>query len=175
MVQSKGGSSRGSSSREFGITFEIEPPAAVRPGTPFTLPVVVAVRPVGNQVNPAVQQMVAHASLRSETGAAAATGLAGTLTSSVRSRNGNTTSGFAKFSPLSIAQPGRYRIRVILGAASQSGVTTKEYVDSGVIDVHAGAEAVQRPTPLQISKLQAMTAENIDITPADIAAWQRAA
>ncbi|KAH1492697.1 hypothetical protein LV164_001636 [Aspergillus fumigatus] len=175
MVQSKGGSSRGSSSREFGITFEIEPPAAVRPGTPFTLPVIVAVRPVGNLVNPAVQHMVAHASLRSETGTAAATGLAGTLTSSVRSRNGNTTSGFAKFSPLSIAQPGRYRIRVILGAASHSGVTIKEYVDSGVIHVHAGAEAVQRPTDLQISKLQAMTAENIDITPADIAAWQRPA
>lgn len=90
--------------------------------------------------------MVAHASLRSETGTAAATGLAGTLTSSVRSRNGNTTSGFAKFSPLSIAQPGRYRIRVILGAASHSGVTIKEYVDSGVIHVQAGAEAVQRPS-----------------------------
>ncbi|RHZ72809.1 hypothetical protein CDV55_108706 [Aspergillus turcosus] len=175
MVQNNGANGGGSSSREFGITFEIEPPTAVRPGTPFTLPVVVAVRPVGNPVDPAVQQMVAHASLRSETGAAAATGLAGTLTSSVRSRHGNTTSGFAKFSPLSIAQPGRYRIRVMLGAASHSGVTTKEYVDSGVIHVHAGAAAAQRPTPLQISKLQSMTAENIDITPADIAAWQRAA
>ncbi|RHZ45349.1 uncharacterized protein CDV56_103369 [Aspergillus thermomutatus] len=175
MVQSNAGNAGGSSSREFGITFEIEPPTAVRPGTPFTLPVVVAVRPAGNPGNQAVQHMVAHASLRSETGAVAATGLTGTLTSSVRSRNGNTTSGFAKFSPLSIARPGRYRIRVILGAASHSGVTTKEYVDSGVIHVHAGAEAVQHPTPLQISKLQSLTAENIDITPADIAAWQRAA
>jgi hypothetical protein len=146
MVQDKGANGGGSSSREFGSTFEIEPPTAVRPGTPFTLPVVVAVRPVGSPVNPEVQQMVAHASLRSETGAAAATGLAGTLTSSVRSRNGNTTSGFAKFSPLSIAQPGRYRIRVMLGAASHSGVTTKEYVDSGVIHVHSGAAAVQRPS-----------------------------
>ncbi|GFF58235.1 hypothetical protein IFM46972_11039 [Aspergillus udagawae] len=174
MVQSEGGCSQGSSTGEFSITFEIEPPAAVRPGTPFTLPVVVAVRPVG-KVNPAVQHMVAYASLRSETGAATATRPLGTLTSSVRNRNGNTTSGFAKFSPMSVVQPGRYRIRVILGAASHSGVTTKEYVDSGVIHVHAGAEAVQRPTPLQLSKLQAMTTENIDITPADIAAWQRGA
>jgi hypothetical protein len=90
--------------------------------------------------------MVAYASLRSESGAVAATGLLGTLTSSVRNRNRNTTSGFAKFSPMSVVQPGRYRIRVILGAASHSGVTTKEYVNWGAIHVHAGAEAVQRPS-----------------------------
>jgi hypothetical protein len=33
-----------------------------------------------------------------------------------------------------------------LCAASHSGVTTKEYVDSGGIHVHAGAEAVQFPS-----------------------------
>jgi hypothetical protein len=33
-----------------------------------------------------------------------------------------------------------------LCAASYSGVTTKEYVDPGGIPVHAGAEALQRPS-----------------------------
>ncbi|KAF9887900.1 hypothetical protein FE257_009422 [Aspergillus nanangensis] len=162
-----------SSSREYGITFELAPPIAVRPGTRFTLPVIVAVRPVGNTTG-AVQQLVMNASLRNEAGTAPAAGLTGTLTSSVRSRNGNTTSGYARFSPLSIAAPGRYRIRIMLGAASAGGVTTRAYVDSGVIHVHAGAAPGQRPTPAQVTKLQGLVAENIDITAADIAAWQRA-
>ncbi|EAW14335.1 uncharacterized protein ACLA_073700 [Aspergillus clavatus NRRL 1] len=150
MVSHSAGSSPGSASREYGITFEIEPPAAVRPGTPFTLPVVVAVRPVGSPSDRSVQHLVAHVSLRTEAGTSVASGLAGTLTSSVRSRRGNATSGYAHFRPLSIGQPGRYRIRVMLGAASHSGVTTKEYVDSAVIHVHEGAEAVQCPRPYRI-------------------------
>lgn len=32
----------------------------------------------------------------------------------------------------------------MLGAASNGGVTTKEYVDSGVVHVHSEAEGVQR-------------------------------
>ncbi|OJJ31552.1 hypothetical protein ASPWEDRAFT_54681 [Aspergillus wentii DTO 134E9] len=170
MVQGNS-SATGSSSREYGITFEISPPAAVRPGVPFTIPVVVAVRPVGNPGG-SVQQLVMNASLRNEAGTSAASGLAGNLTSSVRSRSGNTTSGYARFGPLTIGQPGKYRLRIMLGAASVGGVTTKDYVESGVIHVHGAAEASQRPTAAQISKLQALTAENIDISAADIAAWQ---
>ena len=137
-----GRNATGSSSREYGLIFEIPPPSAVRPGTPFTLPVVVAVRPTAN---PSAQQLVANVSLRTESGANAP-GIGGTLTSSVRSRNGNMTSGYAKFSPLTITQPGRYKIRVMLGAASQCGVTTKEFVESEVIHVHGGAAATQRPS-----------------------------
>lgn len=133
----------GSNGCEFSLSFEISPPQAVRPGVPFTIPVIVSVRPLSNQGSSHVQ-LVAHASLRNEN-LTAATGLTGTLTSSVRSRDGNTTSGYARLSPLCIAQPGRYRLRVMLGAASYNGVTTKEYVDSGVIHVHSGAPAVQRP------------------------------
>ena len=137
-----GSNATGSSSREYGLIFEIPPPSAVRPGTPFTLPVVVAVRPTAN---PSAQQLVANVSLRTESGARAP-GIGGNLTSSIRSRNGNMTSGYAKFSSLTIAQPGRYKIRVMLGAASQCGVTTKEFVESDVIHVHGGAAATQRPS-----------------------------
>jgi hypothetical protein len=86
----------------------------------------------------------------------------------------------------------------MLGAASASGLTTRNYVDSGVIDVHAGSPAVQRPSeytnsyttrhtlleisliadfrkaPTQINKLQSLIPENIDISAADIATWQQA-
>ncbi|OJJ85329.1 uncharacterized protein ASPGLDRAFT_25145 [Aspergillus glaucus CBS 516.65] len=162
----------GSSSHEYGMTFEITPPTAVRPGAPFTLPVIVAIRS-GNPGN-GTEQLAANVSLKSESGATV-TGLGGPLTSSVRSRNGNTTSGYAKFSPLTISQqPGRYKLRVMLGAASQNGVMAKEFIDSGVITVDGGASASQRPTAAQVSKLRSLTAENIEITDAEIAAWQQA-
>ncbi|KAF7595374.1 hypothetical protein BBP40_006367 [Aspergillus hancockii] len=174
MVQGTPGAEPGSSSREYSITFECAPPAAVRPGVPFTLPVIVAVCAVGTPRDSSVQHLVVNVSLRNEAGNAPCPGLAGTLTSSVRSRLGNTTSGYGKFNRLTIAQPGRYRLRVMLGAASASGVTTRDYVDSGVIDVHAGAPAAQRPTPTQVTKLRSLIPENLDISAADIAAWQQA-
>ncbi|ODM21162.1 hypothetical protein SI65_04215 [Aspergillus cristatus] len=161
----------GCSSREYSMTFEISPPTAVRPGVPFTLPVIVAIRS-GNPGN-GTDQLAANVFLKSESGASVSA-LGGPLTSSVRSRNGNTTSGYARFSPLTISQPGRYRLRVILGAASQCGVMTKEYINSGVITVDAGAPASQRPTAAQVSKLRSLITENIDITGAEIAAWQQA-
>ncbi|KKK14426.1 hypothetical protein ARAM_007776, partial [Aspergillus rambellii] len=145
MVQGSAVTDGGSSSREYGITFEITPPVAVRPGVPFTLPVVVAVRPVGSTRNSSVQQLVANVSLRDETGTRPLTGLTGTVTSSVRSRSGNTTSGYARFGPLTIGAPGKYKLRVMLGAASYNGVTTREFLESAVIHVHAGAAASQNP------------------------------
>lgn len=144
MVQRIAGSV-GSSSREYGVTCVVGPPGSVRPGVPFTLPVVVAIRSMGSSGSSSVQQLVASVSLRTEAGASAS-GLGGTLTSSVRSQNGNTTPGYAKFSPLAISRPGRYRLRVMLSAASQSGVTTKEYVDTNVIEVDGGAPAAQKPS-----------------------------
>ena len=130
--------------REFSLSFEITPPTAVRPGIPFTIPVVIAVNPVGTPAQN-VQHLVVSASLRDESGSGAATGLSGSLTASVRSRSDNAMSGYAKFSPLTISQPGKFRLRVMLSAASYGGVITKEYVDSTVIHVHAGA-AAQRPS-----------------------------
>lgn len=79
----------------------------------------------------------------------------------------------------------------MLGAASQNGVMTKEFIDSGVITVDGGAPASQRPSmwyslfasnfitngipaAAQVSKFRSLTAENIDITDAEIAAWQQA-
>jgi hypothetical protein len=131
------------SGREFSLSFEVTPPTAVRPGVPFTIPVIIAVNPIGTPAQN-VQSLVASASLRDEAGAVAA-GLSGNLTASVRSRSGNPMSGYAKFSPLTISQPGKYRLRVMLSAASYGGVVTKEYVDSTVIHAHAGA-AAQRPS-----------------------------
>lgn len=157
MVQSAARVNSGSSSREYGITFECAPPSAVRPGVPLTLPVIVAVRPVGAPRDSSVQQLVVNVSLRNESGTAACPGLTGTLTSSVRSRHGNTTTGFGKFSRLTIAQPGRYRLRVMLGAASANGVTTRDYIDSAVIEVHAGAPAAQRPSELTTSSMARYT------------------
>ncbi|PKX89214.1 uncharacterized protein P174DRAFT_515929 [Aspergillus novofumigatus IBT 16806] len=60
----------------------------------------------------------------------------------------------AKFSPLSIAQPGRYRTRVISVLPHAAKSPQRSMSTPGGIHVHAGAEAVQRPTPLRISKLQ---------------------
>ncbi|KAJ5596537.1 hypothetical protein N7450_002995 [Penicillium hetheringtonii] len=136
--------------REFNLTFEVAP-----------LPM-------------NVQHLVVSASLRDENSTAAAVGLGGSLTASVRSRSDNAMSGYAKFSSLMISRPGKYRVRVMLSAASYNGVVTKEYVDSGVINVNAAAPAAQRPTPLQAGTLQRLTAENLDISAADIAKWQAA-
>lgn len=131
--------------REYSLTFETTPPTAARPGLPFTIPVIVSVRPIGTPAQN-VQHLVVNASLRDETGTSAAAGLSGNLTASVRSRADTAMSGYAKFSALTISRPGKYRLRVMLGAASYNGVVTKEYVDSGVIHVHAAAPAGQRPS-----------------------------
>ena len=130
--------------REFSLTFETTPPTAARPALPFTIPVVVAVRPVGAPKN--AQHLVVNASLRNEAGTAPAVGLSGSLTASVTSRAGSAASGYAKFPTLSISVPGKYRLRVMLSAASVNGVVTKEFVDSGVIHVHAAAPTAQRPS-----------------------------
>jgi hypothetical protein len=131
--------------REFTLSFETTPPTAVRPGFPFTIPVVISVNPIGTPAQNA-QALVVNASLRDEACTGAAAGLSGNLTASVRSRADNAKSGYAKFSPLAISQPGKFRLRVMLSAASYNGVVTKEYVDSAVIHVHAGAAAAQQPS-----------------------------
>lgn len=133
------------STSEFSLSFETVPPTAVRPGAPFTIPVIISVRPTGTPARN-VQHLVVNASLRNEAGTGAAVGLSGNLTASVRSRTDTAMSGYAKFSPLTITRPGKYRLRVMLSAASYNGVVTKECVDSRVIHVHAAAPASQRPS-----------------------------
>ncbi|GES59170.1 hypothetical protein ATEIFO6365_0003045000 [Aspergillus terreus] len=173
MVQDAGWTTTGSSSEEYEITFEIPPPTEVRPKSPFPLPVIAAVRSLPEtSTGGSGQQLVAHASLRDETGSSAAPGLTGSLTSSVRSRSGNTASGYGRFDPLLITQPGRYRLRIMLGIASVGGMMTKSYVDSDIITVHDEARN-QRPTPSQITRLRCLIPENIDIRPEDIEDWQR--
>jgi hypothetical protein len=130
--------------REFSLSFETTPPTAARPGLPFTVPVIIAVNPIGTPAQN-LQHLVVSASLRNEASTGAAAGLTGNLTASVCSRTDNAMSGYAKFSSLTISQPGKFRLRIMLSAASYGGVVTKEYVDSAVIHVHAGATA-QRPS-----------------------------
>lgn len=117
--------------REFNLTFEAAPPANVRPAVPFAIPMVIAVRPIGTPASSG-HHLVVNASLRDENCTAAAVELGGSLTASV-------ISGRATFSSLMIPRPGRYRIRVMLSAATNNGVVTKEYVDSEVINVNAAA------------------------------------
>ncbi|KAJ5482771.1 hypothetical protein N7539_006217 [Penicillium diatomitis] len=131
--------------REFHLTFEIPPPATVRPGLPFTIPVIISVRAIGTPP-----------------------------TQTVTSRNEPSMSGYAKFTGLMISQPGKYRLRIMLSTSSVNGVVTKEFVDSGVIHVQAAAPAAQRPSPATIATLQQLTVENLDISAADIARWQSA-
>ncbi|KAL4864404.1 hypothetical protein BDV12DRAFT_176293 [Aspergillus spectabilis] len=164
----------GISTRDYGLTFVIEPSASVRPGVAFTLPIIVAVRPIGSASNDPFQQLGANVSLRDETGATSCPGLTGSVTSSVRSQLGNTTSGYALFGPLTIANPGKYRIRVMLAAHTYSGSTTTASITSAVIHVHAEAPVSQRPTPVQVAKLQSLISENIHISQVQIAAWQQA-
>ncbi|KAL5333237.1 hypothetical protein BJX70DRAFT_392339 [Aspergillus crustosus] len=164
----------GASNREYSLTFIIEPPTSVRPGVAFTLPVVVTVRPLGSASNDPQQQLGATVSLRDETGTTSSPGLTGDITSSVRSQLGNTTSGYVRFGPLTIANPGKYKLRVILASNTFSGVMTKASIESAVIQVNAGAAASQRPTPVQVARLQSLVSENIHISRAQIAAWQQA-
>ncbi|PKY01706.1 hypothetical protein P168DRAFT_334547 [Aspergillus campestris IBT 28561] len=167
-------SSSSSSSREYCMRFEIAPQAAAWPNVPFTLPVIVSVRTVGAPQDYAVQQLAMNVSLRTESGDPVASyHLSGALTSSVRNHDGNTTSGFARFGPLAITQPGRYRLRIALAAASPVDITIKDYIDSDVVDVHIGAVA-HRPTPTQISRLQSLVPENLDITRAEMEEWEHA-
>ncbi|KAJ5225665.1 hypothetical protein N7468_006890 [Penicillium chermesinum] len=158
--------------REYSLTFELGPPASVQPGSPFTLPVIVAVRPIGTP-SPNTH-LVVNLSLRDETSTNAVSGLSGNLTASVRSRSESSTGGYAKFSPLMLLRPGKYRLRAMLSSASVNGVFTKELVESGVIHVDAAGSPAQRPTPNQLVTLERLTNENLDISPSDIAAWQRA-
>ncbi|KAL4803423.1 hypothetical protein BDV18DRAFT_144725 [Aspergillus unguis] len=173
MVQDVLNAGSGSPQGKYSLTFAIAPPSAVRPGAVFTLPVIVAVRPVSAANSDPLQQLGITTLLRDETGASAAVGLSGLAPATVRSRAGNTASGYANVGRLRIASPGKYRLRVVLIVNAASGVTTEGYVDSGIIHVHAGAAASQRPTSSQVLKLQTLIPENIDISQADIAAWQQ--
>ena len=132
------------SSCQYQISFKTAPPAAAHQGIPFNIPVAVIVWPLGYPGK--VQKLVVNASLRSETGTSATSALTGALTSSVLTWYGNTKSGYASFSPLTIKHPGRYRLRIMLAVASYDDITTEEYIESGVIHVHAGVAAAQRPS-----------------------------
>ncbi|KAL4878013.1 hypothetical protein BJY04DRAFT_221585 [Aspergillus karnatakaensis] len=168
------------SGSEYCLTFMIEPPTAVRPGVSFILPVIVAVRRISGVGTDPFQQLGATISLRDETGTTTIAGLNGSVTSSVRSQLGNTSNGYARFGPLSIANPGRYVLRVILAVNTFSGVTTRAVIDSAAIHVHAEAATSQRPSvyiphsAAQVVRLQGLVSENIDISEAQIAAWQQA-
>ncbi|PLN80975.1 hypothetical protein BDW42DRAFT_169709 [Aspergillus taichungensis] len=174
MVHDNPNGSPSSSSREYGMRFEIAPPTATCPGTAFTLPIIVSVRTVGAPQDYTVQQLAMNVSLRTEFGDSVASNyLSGALTSSVRNRDGNATNGFARFGPLAITQPGRYRLRIALAAASVADITIRDYIDSDVVDVYSGALA-HRPTPTQIARLQNLVSENVDITRAEMEAWEDA-
>ncbi|KAL6235346.1 hypothetical protein BDW75DRAFT_144078 [Aspergillus navahoensis] len=157
----------------YSLTFMIEPPTSVRPGVPFSIPVIVAVRPLGNASSDPLQQLGARAVLWDESGTSSSVDLTGNTSTSVRSRTGNSTSGYAAFNRLTIKSPGRYKLRVVLVLHTASGVSVQGSVDSGTIHVNSGAAASQPPTPAQISRLQALIPENIGISQADIAAWQQ--
>ncbi|KAL4936712.1 hypothetical protein BDV06DRAFT_88421 [Aspergillus oleicola] len=174
MVLGKSGSGIASSSREYALSFEISPPTSVCPGVAFSLPVIVAVRLIGAAGGDPLQQLGATASIRDETGASSAVRLTGTTSTSVRSRTGNGTTGYARFDRLTIANPGKYKLRITLMLNAPSGVTVKEFTESAIIHVHPGAAVSQRESPAQIAKLQSLIAENIGISQADIAAWQQA-
>ncbi|KAL4955215.1 hypothetical protein BDW69DRAFT_124251 [Aspergillus filifer] len=174
MVLRNSGSGAASSSKEYALTFAINPPASVRPGIAFSLPIVVAVRPTGTASNDSIQQLGASASIRDETGASTTVRLSGNTATSVRSRAGNGTTGYARFDRLIIASQGKYRLRITLMLNTPNGVTVKESVESPLIQVHSGAPATQRPTPAQTAKLQSLIPENINISQADVVAWQQA-
>ncbi|KAL4736944.1 hypothetical protein BDV11DRAFT_164242 [Aspergillus similis] len=155
------------------LTFVIEPPTSAIPGAPFSIPVVVAVRSVANASSDPLQQLGARVVLWDESGTSSPVDLTGSTSTSVRSRTGNSTSGYAVFNLLTVERPGRYKLRVMLVLNTAGGVSVQGSIDSGPIHVHSGAAASQPPTPAQISKLQALIPENIGISQADIAAWQQ--
>ncbi|KAL4987851.1 hypothetical protein BDW68DRAFT_177463 [Aspergillus falconensis] len=157
----------------YSLAFTIEPPTSARPGVPFSIPVIVAVQPVGNTSSDPLQQLGARAVLRDENGASSSIELTGSTSTSVRSRTGNSTSGYAAFNRLTIKSPGRYKLRVMLVLNTASGVSVQGSIDSGTINVNLGAAASQPPTPAQILRLQALIPENIGISWADIAVWQQ--
>ncbi|KAI9370688.1 hypothetical protein BJX61DRAFT_544373 [Aspergillus egyptiacus] len=166
--------SNGSAGREYDLAFEIPPPTSARPGVPFILPVIVAVRPLGTSQNSSIQQLGAGVSLRDETGTKAADGLTGSISSSVCSRNGNSTSGYARFDSLAIQHPGKYKLRIMLVSHTPSAIMSTAFIETPIIHVYAAAAASQRPTALQVARLRSLIPENIDISQADIEAWQQA-
>ncbi|KAL4759993.1 uncharacterized protein BDW70DRAFT_138534 [Aspergillus foveolatus] len=157
----------------YSLSFTIEPPTSAAPGVPFSIPVIVAVRSVGNTNSDPLQQLGARAVLWDESGTSSTVDLIGNTSTSVRSRTGNSTSGYAVFNRLTVKSSGRYKLRVMLVLNTASGVSVQGSIDSGIIHVHSGAAASQPPSPAQISRLQALVPENIGISQADIAAWQQ--
>ncbi|KAL5001333.1 hypothetical protein BDV10DRAFT_160470 [Aspergillus recurvatus] len=157
----------------YSLAFTIEPPTSARPGVPFSIPVIVAVRSVGSASSDPLQQLGARAVLRDESGTSSSVDLTGNTSTSVRSRTGNSTSGYAAFNRLIIKSPGKYKLRVMLVLNTASGVSVQGFIDSGIIHVNLGAAASQPPTRAQILRLQALVPENIGISQADIAAWQQ--
>ncbi|KAL3463911.1 hypothetical protein BJX64DRAFT_255850 [Aspergillus heterothallicus] len=164
------GLTNGYSGQAYSLAIDIDPPSSVRPGVAFTLPVVLAVRPGQAASN---HTLVAYVSLLDETGTSSSTRISGPLTLNVRSQAGNSASAYASFRSLTIASPGRYRLRITLAVSTYSETRTVRSVNSRVIDVQAGAPLSQRPTAVQISRLQRLVPENIGISLGDIATWQQ--
>lgn len=132
----------------YSLSFTIEPPTSAVPGVPFSIPVIVAVRSVGNANSDPLQQLGARAVLWDESGTSSTVDLTGNTSTSVRSRTGNSTSGYAVFNRLTVKSPGRYKLRVMLVLNTASGVSVQGSIDSGIIHVHSGAAASQPPSML---------------------------
>lgn len=179
---------------EFSLQFRISPPTSVRPGAKFTLPVIMSTRPAAGRhppENDSGQQLMLYASLRDESGRSPAVAgtLTGELSDGVHSREGYTGKGFSKFDNLAINRPGRFRLRIYLGANAPSGLVNKAYADSHVIRVDPSAEMVQRPSksfdtalaqmivtletgPAQLSTLRELTTQNLRISEGDLSSWR---
>ncbi|KAK2756716.1 hypothetical protein FQN54_005162 [Arachnomyces sp. PD_36] len=162
---------------EFTLQFRITPPASVQPGVKFTLPVIVATRPAAGRHpldNDPGQQLMLYASLRDESGRnpAGAGTLTGELSDGVHSHENHTAKGYSKFNNLAIHRPGRFRLRIYLGASAPSGLVNKAYTDSHVIRVDPSAEMVQRPSSAQLSTLRELMAQNLRISEGDLSSWR---
>jgi hypothetical protein len=126
------------------MQFQISPPPAVRPGAKISIPIIVSIRPNAPRPLTPIEQLVVFASLRNESGDRPAQGLAGNMSDGLHSLEHSATRGYSKFDGLSIQEPGRYRIRIYLGVATDNEIMTKQYIDSDVVHVHPQAGAVQK-------------------------------
>ncbi|PYI08857.1 hypothetical protein BO78DRAFT_309907 [Aspergillus sclerotiicarbonarius CBS 121057] len=156
---------------EYSLTLEIPPPPTIFSETVFPLPVIVAISTPDITKGRARQYLVAHASLRNHTGSSPVPVLRGNLTSCVACFDSNSNTGYAVFSGLKITEPRQYMLRILLGAATPSGVIIRQYVDSEVFQVQENSPTRHRPTPAHMAVLTRLIAKGLDMEIADVAAF----
>lgn len=123
------------------IILSREPPPIIRQGSSFTVSILVLSRKPQSLTKVLPHALAVNVSLIDGEASAPILGLRGNLTSNVQFHSGQHM-GFAAFNDLAVQRTGQYRLRVLLGAFTNTGMVIEGRIDSGTFQVSKSKNSV---------------------------------